>query len=176
MMVMASYTFGATSSYLVALIVLLRLIAIKRPTSYQDVHRTVSLSGSIIIWVFSLLLSSVFFIVHLSPFVYEASVAKTVFTLIASHGLLTAPIIITVLLYVVLLCSLKAQTANQKVTTHPSTIKHMKAMAKMIHGVVAGLLVCNVPNLLYNAYVVTMIAQGRRDDIYSSNVLVCTVI
>ena len=85
------------------------------------------------------------------------------FIAIENYGLLTAPIILTVLLYVVLLCSLKTPTA-----AHEATITQLKALAKMTHGVVAGLIVCNVPGLMYNAYIGAMIGQGRGDDIFRS--------
>ena len=168
-MVMPQYVFGATSSLFVALIVLLRLIMIKRPMSYQNVHKSVSRIGCIVIWVVSLLVSSVYFIVHLPP-LYAANVVRIV-TAIATFGLLTAPILLTILLYVMLLCSLKTPTAARS-TANEATITQMKALAKMTHGVVAGLIICNLPGLMYIAYTNAMIGRGRGGDIFTSNISV----
>ena len=168
-MVMPGYAFGATSSYLVALIVLLRLLMIKRPMTYQSVHKSVSRIGCIVIWTVSLIVPSIKFIVSL-PVFYEANIAK-IFDAIQNYGLMTAPILLTVLLYFMLLCSLKTQTAA-RITTHEATITRMKALAKMTHGVVAGLIVCNVPGLMYNAHIGYMIGHGRGDDIFKSTLSV----
>ena len=167
-MVTPSYVFGATSSYLVALIVLLRLLMVKRPMSYQSIHKSVSRIGCIVIWVFSLLVSSVYFIVHL-PF-FDASV-REILNAIQNYGLLTTPILLTVVLYVMLICFLKTRTAAG-VIWHEANIKRLKALAKMTHGVVAGLIICNVPGLMYNAYIAAMIRRGRGDDIFKSNISV----
>ena len=172
-MVMLCYIFGATSCFLVALIVLLRLLMVKWPLSYQSVHKSVSRNGCILIWVVPLLVSSTKFIVSL-PVFYDANILK-IFTGIENYGLMTAPILLTVLLYVMLLCSLKTQTAA-RITTHEATITRMKALAKMTHGVVASLIVCNVPNLVYTAYVGALIGYGIDDDVFTSNVSVCIVI
>ena len=57
--------FGSTTSYLVALIVLLRLLTIKQPMGYEGVHEAVSRIGCITIWVLVFLISSIKFIVSL---------------------------------------------------------------------------------------------------------------
>ena len=156
---------GASSSYLVALIVLLRLLMIQQPMNYGTAHKTVSRFGYILSWVLSLLVPSVKFIVSF-PSLYDVNIYNT-FVAIETYGLMTAPIILTILLYAVLLCFL-----NQQVALSDAVISRMKALAKMTHGVVAGLIVCNVPGLLIMAYLSSRLGQGRSEDLFASNTVV----
>ena len=167
--------FGASSSYLVALIVLLRLLMIKRPMNFQSSHKSVSRIGCIVIWVVSLLIPLTKFIVSL-PVLYNAIIVD-IFSAIQNYGLITAPILLTALLYGMLLCYLKTQRRAHRNTSldyqnDQQIIRRMKALAKMTHGVVAGLIVCNVPGLIYNAYFGYMIGRGRGDDIFKSTISV----
>ena len=134
--------FGSASSYLVALIVLLRLLMIRQPIGYNSVHETVSRVGCITIWVSAILICFIKFIVCL-PSIYDPTVYN-VFVAIQNFGLLAAPVLFTVILYAVLLCTLDPKTA-----ACGATATQMKELAKMTYGVIIGLLVCNMPGLLY---------------------------
>ena len=137
-----SIAFGSIGSYLVALIVLLRFLMIKRPMSYGSVHEAVSRIGCITIWVLVFLISSIKFIVSL-PSTFNRNIFNAVEG-IESYGLLIAPILLTVIIYVMLLCTLNPQTAAGSATGI-----RMRELVKMTYGVVIGLIVCNVPALLY---------------------------
>ena len=154
-----------TSGLLVSLIVLLRLLMLKLPLSYRSVHKQVSGIACIVAWVLPLLLSSITFIGALPPF-YDVNVYNT-FVTITNQLLVTFPILLTVLLYVMLMCSLNQQTSNNE-----GTMTQMKALASMTRGVVVGLLICNVPGLLYLAYLINMQSKGRSDEFFTSNVAV----
>ncbi len=84
--------FSGTSSYLVALIVLLRLLMLKQPMNYENVHQSVSRIGCITIWVFVLLICSVKFIVSL-PFTFHRGLYGAMVK-IENSGLLMAPILL----------------------------------------------------------------------------------
>ena len=149
-MLLPATTFGSTSSYLVALIVLLRLLMIKQPMSYESVHEAVTRICCISIWVLVLLICSITFIVSL-PSIVDRNIYSA-FEAIEHYGLLFAPILLTVIIYIMLLCTLDPQTA-----AGGATGIRMRALAKMTYGVIIGLIVCNVPGLLY---MVIMVAQG----------------
>ena len=148
-----------TSTLLVTLIVLLRVLMVIQPLNYQDVHKAISRIGCIVAWVVSLLVSSTYFIVSL-PGLYDLNIYNT-FVGIVNHGLGTAPILLTVLLYAILLCSL-----------NPQANRLAKSFAKMTHGIVIGLIVCNIPGLIYISYVGAMLRKGNSDDIFTSNTAV----
>ena len=149
--VMAS---ASTSSYFVALIVLLRLLMIKRPMDFEDVHKVVTRIGCITIWVVVLLICLITFLVSL-PSVSDRNV-HIAFIAIEQYGLLGAPILLTVIFYVMLLCTLDPQTAASS-----GTGEKMRELVKMTYGVVIGLLVFNVPGLLYT---VAVVAQEYETD------------
>ena len=150
---------ASTSSYFVALIVLLRLLMIKQPMNFESVHAVVTRIGCITIWMMVLVICSIKFILSL-PSISARSVYSA-FESIEHYGLLTAPIVLTVIIYVMLLCTLDPQTAAGSATG-----TQMRELVKMTYGVVIGLVVFNVPGLLYTVIVVT---QGYEMD---SNVAV----
>ena len=160
------FVFTSSSSFFVALIVLLRLLMVKRPMSYERTHERVSRIGCIVIWVMSLALPSISFVISL-PYFYNPKI-YSIANLIESQALLTAPILLTVAIYVMLLCTLRPDT-----TAGDTTSIRMKALVKMTHGIVIGLVVCNVPGLAYLAYLTTMLNKGKLDDeIFKSNISV----
>ena len=141
--------FCSTSNYLVALIVLLRLLTIKQPIGYKSLHEKVSRIGCMTIWASIFLFCSIWFILSL-PSTFNPTVYNVIDN-IKNIGLLVAPVILTVIFYAVLLCTLDPKTA-----ACGATAKQMKELAKMTYGVVIGLLVCNVPGLLYLIIMITM--------------------
>ena len=150
-LMVAPFLMGASiSSYFVALIVLLRLLMIKRPMNFEDVHKVVTRIGCITIWVVVLLISFIHLLVSLST-PSDRSVHNA-FVAIEQYGLVGAPILLTVIFYVMLFCTLDPQTA-----TSSGTGTQMRQLVKMTYGVVIGLLVFNMPGLLYT---VIMAAAG----------------
>ena len=160
-----SWALAASSSYLVALIVLLRLMMIRKPMSYEGTHKTISIAGCIFIWVLSILVPSVQLIVSF-PFLFDVDVYNT-FIAIQTYGLLVAPITLTVFLYVMLQCSIKQRVALSDVAT-----PQLKALSKMTHGIVAGLIICNVPGLLLLPYVISRLERETYEDVFESSTVV----
>ena len=136
---------ASTSSYFVALIVLLRFLMIKRPMYFEDVHKVVTRVGCITIWVVVLLICFITFLVSL-PSVSDRSVYRILNTYIENIGLLGAPMLLTVIFYAMLLCTLNPETAVSSATS-----VQMRELVKMTYGIVIGLLVFNVPGLIYTA-------------------------
>ena len=153
---------GSSSSYLVALIVLLRLQMIRNPFSYASTHKGISIAGCIIIWFLSILVPSLQVVVSF-PSLYDVTVYNT-FVAIDTYGLLTAPIVLTLLVYVILQYSIK-----QQVAINDAGKRKIKSLAKMTHGIVAGLIVCNVPGLLIMAYLTSRLDQGTSEELFESN-------
>ena len=129
------------------------------PLSYQHVHILTSRICCIVAWVVPLFMSSTYFVVSL-PGLYDLDTYIT-FVTIGKHGLVTAPFLLTVLLYAILLCSLN-QEANLLV----------KSFAKMTHGIVIGLIVCNVPGLITMGYLSSRLVNGRSEHLFESTTVV----
>ena len=160
-----SWALAASSSYLVALIVLLRLMMIRKPMSYEGTHKTISIAGCIFIWVFSILVPSVQLIVSF-PSLFDVDVYNT-FVAIQTYGLLVTPITLTVFLYVMLQCFIKKQVALAD-----AVAQQMKVLSKMTHGIVAGLIICNVPALLLMRYVSSRLGKETYEDVLESSIVV----
>ena len=156
-----------SSSYLVLLIVLLRLLAVKRPMDYGPIHKKVSRIGCILIWTISLLLPLLDFLLTL-PSVYNSKVygAAAGFQFLVFF---IGPTFSTVIIYCLLLCNLNPET-----TISEATSSRMRGMAKMTRGIIIGLLVCNVPGIIFNIYLIMMILQGKTYETFSSTVAVRT--
>ena len=92
---------GATSTLFVTLIVLLRLIMVTRPMNYRSVHKKVSRIGCIVIWVVSLLIPSIEFILSL-PQIYDVNAFRAFSTF--RNAYFTVPVPLTILIYAILLC------------------------------------------------------------------------
>ena len=154
-----------SSSYLVTLIVLFRLLMVTQPLRYESVHEAMSRIGCITIWVLSLLLPAISLITSL-PYFYDPNIYSAVID-IAVYGLVTVPILLTVIIYAILLFTVKRKRIEGNRLSH-STSKRMRALAKMTHGIVIGLIVCNVPGLLFMAYFTITMEHGNIDDIFKS--------
>ena len=162
-------SFIGTSSLLVALIVFLRLLMVRHPMSYQRAHKPISRIGCTVAWAFPLLVSSTKLVVSL-PSLYDFNLYNT-FCMVVNYGLLVAPIMLTALVYVMLLCSLRQKSILNELVVGTSiadaTNKRLKHLAKMTRGVVVGLIVCNVPGLAYSSYLVYRIWQEKSDKVFT---------
>ena len=160
-MILPAFSLGSASSLFVALIVLLRLIMVTQPMNYQRTHKAVSRISCIVISVLSLLIPSIEFILSL-PQIYDVNAFRAFSTF--RNAYFTVPVPLTILIYAILLCFLNRHTATSEAVTI-----QMKTVAKMTHGVVVGLLLCNVPGLIFCAYVAIMDQQGRFNELFKSN-------
>ena len=71
---------------------------------------------------------------------------------------------LTIVLYVILICIVKKKT-----TPAAETSRKIRSVVMMTHGIVAGLIACNVPFMLMMVYFATKVAQGRIDIVFQSN-------
>ena len=81
------------------------------------------------------------------------------------HVIYTFPIITTVIIYGTLLYTLKKQsdTAMSEVTN-----RRLRSMANMTKGVVAGVIVCHVPLILWVHYWLVTLNQENSDAVFKS--------
>ena len=148
-----------TNFLLVTLTTLLRVLMVKHPLSYQHVHIATSRICCIVAWVGPLLISSIYFVVSL-PGLYDLN-TYIIFVGIGTHGIGTVPFLLTVLLYAILLCSL-----------NPEENQLVKSFARMTHGIVTGLIVCNVPGLIIMGYLSSRLVNGRSEHLFESTTVV----
>ena len=142
-----------------ALIVFLRLRSIKHPMTFQDTHKKLSSIVSATIWIGLSVLGLIYLAMSFPPF-YN----KTVYVIgwiFAIYILMVFPILLTIIMYGVLLYTLKKGTSS----THLSRKK--KTMAKLSQRVVVCLVVCNVPYIVWVHYLGAKYPDGR----YTENVL-----
>ena len=152
----------AASTQFVSLIVLLRLLMVRRPMSFERLHEAISRIGCKIVWAFSLLIPTITFVVSF----YDQYIFSTIVA-IQAQGLCTVPILLTIVMYGILICSLEPQTGAAD-----ATAIRMAALVKMTHGIVIGLIVCNVPGIAFVAYLSTMQKQGKLDAVFQSDTAV----
>ena len=88
---------------------------------------------------------------------------------VAFHVLFSLPIILTTLLYIMLVYTLKKKVANTKITNSitnncSNTTDHRKkSMAKVIQGVVICLIVCNLPMMAWVQWWGAMLQKGTKE-------------
>ena len=154
---------SSSSSFFVSLIVLLRLLAIRKPMGFENTHEKLSKIGSLIIWSFCLFVPSIVFVLTV-PSIYDQRVYALAI-LIQCHVIYTVPIIATISMYVMLLRTLKKKTNSDM---NEETRMRLTSMAKMTQGIVVGLIVCNVPLILWMQYWLVMLSQGNGDAVFES--------
>ena len=143
--VFPSYALSSSSCYFVALIVFLRLYAIKQPMNYKTAHKTIGRISSILIWTFSSFASLLVFILSLPSF-HTPNIHILFVTVF--HLFHSLPILLTVILYAMLLYTIKQET---DIRHTPYTTK--RSFAKMTQGVVICLIICNVPYILWFVWI-----------------------
>ena len=137
--------FGCTSAYLIVLIVLLRLLSIKRPMKFDTVHKQISRIGCPIIWAYSLIAPTIVVALSTCSFFDPRAAFLAVYQI---GG--TIPVLLTIIIQTILLCTLRKTTTMSDVTG-----RHIKAMENMTKGMVIALIIFNVPGHMiyyFNAY------------------------
>ena len=151
-----------SSSYcFVALIVFLRLLAVKWPLDYQTSQHKISRVGSIIIWCFPLVVNIPLIILNL-PGIYESNAVRITTTIIF-HVTHSIPIFATVIIYTMLLYTLK-QTRD---ISEASSSKK-RSLAKMVRGVVICLVVLNVPYLVWGQHLSILWSEERQSEAFTT--------
>ena len=75
------------------------------------------------------------------------------------------PVIATVIIYGMLLYTLKKQTSITE-----RTRKRTRSMSKMTQGVVIAVIVCNVPLMLWAQYWIVMRKQGNDEAVFETTI------
>ena len=144
---------SSSSSYLVALIVLLQLLLVKKPTNYETLHKRVCHIGCPLIWTVSLLIPSIaYLIVYFNPGVFKPT------GLFLYQFVATVPMLLTIVIYANLLSTLKQKTIlndtqqtsiEKQIKAHQT--KRIKSLAKMLKGIVIALIICNLPGDVFHS-------------------------
>ena len=156
------YVLQAASCYFVLLIVFLRLRSIKHPMTFQTTHKKLSNIVSATIWIVLFLLGTISLIASFPP-VYNKT-AYTIGKIILNLIFWVFPLLATIIMYVVLLYTLKKDTNSTVESTQLRNTK--KTNAKLTKGVVICLVVCNAPYVLWVNYLGVNDPNGG----YSANV------
>lgn len=151
----------------VAIIVLLRLLLITRPVSFKALHAKISRIGSIIVWTTPLFIFLVIFVMAVSiPFPPDPNVDVVSICLsTARHICYSAPILSTIILYIVLLVTLRRDTGFAN-----SAGERMKSLSKMTRGIVICMIVCNVPYLAWKQYLQSVQSVPTKRSLSSTEV------
>ena len=151
----------------VALVVLLRLLAVRKPLETQTLHKKIGCIGSIICWVFPLfanLIPPTICLTFLDDKVARIIIYYTVFIL--THGV---PILSVIIIYTFLLYTLKqTKSANE------SDSKRKRSLAMMIKGIVICVVVFNVPYIAWMTYFAVLYKDGRESEAFTTNCGVST--
>ena len=153
----------SSSLYFVVAIVSLRLLVVKHPMNFQALHEKFGRIGSIVIWTIPVLVYSASFVLALPSF-HEQKVLA-IFNFIAFQVTRTLPVLLTVVLYTVLLRTLKR---NAEISSD-STSARKRSLTKMTHGIVASLIICNVPFIVWAQWYNAMYFQGKVAVISGTN-------
>ena len=118
-MAFPAYVLLGSSCYLRALLVLLRLLAISRPTSFEALHIKISHTGSIIIWTIPFLIFFTILVMAIAmPFPPDPNVnAFSISYFTACNVCFTLPILATITIYGMLLHTLKRNVGMAEVTS-----------------------------------------------------------
>ena len=164
------YVLQGASCYLVALIVLLRLLSLKQisSTTLERLSNIISVA----VWITLLLISSIGFALN-----YVHQKIFVVYRGIAFHIFFSLPILSSVIMYGVLLYRLKQETraiSTQLRDLHidTSTDNMYASTAKLTKGVVICMLVCNVPFILWMQYLGIKYRKGGLSfaaNVFSTN-------
>ena len=156
-----TFVFSSASSFLVLLIVLLRYLAIKNPMSFESSHIKYGKIGSAMIFSFCFIVPSITFVLT-APSIYDQKL-YTVFNMIVFHIIYTIPITGTLIMYGMLIYALR----NKKHVAE-TTAMRLKSMANMSQGIVIGLVVCNVPLILWTQVYLVKMMQCKKEEFINS--------
>ena len=132
-----------TSTNFVALIVLLRLLAVKQPLGFQAAHEKLVRYSRPIIWGVTSLIPLIGLILSIQ---LPNTFAYWFYLSLQLDALYALPIFSTIIMYFVLLHTLKQKREEVIIE---ATRMRLRTLAKMTKGIVVGLVVCNLPYLVW---------------------------
>ena len=165
-LVVPVYVLQGSSCYLVALIVFLRLLAVKHPVTYSTTHKRLSNIISVTIWIALSLIASVSLMSNVFFNELKAIEEHTYLTIqgIAFTICFSLPILSTIIMYGVLLYNLRQKTGTTSAKLH----KTKKATARLTKGVVTCLLVCNLPWVIWIQYTAIKYPRGFAANVFDT--------
>ena len=153
-----------SSSYcFVGLIVFLRLQAVKWPMNYQMLHEKISHVGSIVIWCFPVVVNAPLVIMNL-PGVYNLNAVRWT-TIILLHVTHSIPILVTVIIYGMLLYTLRQPHSDANCASNPLK----KSLSRLIQGVVVCLVVLNLPYIAWAQNLAVLWMENRQGESFTTN-------
>ena len=170
------YVLQASSCYLVALIVYLRLLSVKHPLTFSTKHKRLSNIFSLIIWITLTLIGSVMFILSFlfNEFNNIQEQTYNIIKCITFNIFFSLPILLTIITYGVLLYTLKKRTSaisTQLRDLHiddTSTDTIYASTAKLTKRIVICLLLCNVPWILWIQYCGLKYPRGGAANVFDT--------
>ena len=160
------YVLQGSSSYLVGLIVLLRLLSVKHPMTFSTTHKKLSNVISISIWT-SVSLSSVVMLIFSFLFHKLNAIQKHTYLIVGGIAYFinfSLPILSTITMYGALLYTL----GQKKGTISVLLQETKKSTAKLTKWVVICLLVCNIPWILWTFYMGLKYPSGGPSNVFDT--------
>ena len=129
--------------------------------SFETSHIKYGRIGSATILGYCLLIPSFTFVLT-APSIYDQKL-YTLANMVQFHLIYTIPITGTLIMYGLLIYALK-----KKKRVSEAVNLRLKAMARMTQGIVIGLVVCNVPLILWTQVYLVKMMQCKKDEFINS--------
>ena len=162
--------FSGASCYLVALIILLRCLALLKPMEFENFHIKLTTIAVPVIFVFVVLtalspttICTKMFTTTTFPKDYKNWYGASIN--IVYNITISVPVGLITILYIVKLCILKPNH-NEKESANKA--EKRKSFEKMIHMVVVGTFLCYVPFIVHKHMVVHSITKDCTQGLYGS--------
>ena len=162
--------FSGASCYLVALVILLRCLALLKPLGFETWHSKFTKISIPIIWIFLVVIvlmptaiSTKMFTTNIMPTNY-----KDLYGLawnIVYNSTIAFPVGLIAILYLVQICIIRPK--NKEGENHEKTVKR-KAFERMIHMVIIGTLFCYAPFIIWRHTFMAFITNNCSQEAYDS--------
>ena len=134
--------------------------------NYTTKHERIERIGRITIWVVSVIIPALIFLLSL-PYFYDVDLWVGC-RIVGFHALFTLPILSTIVMYFMLVYTLKKKMEKTEITnvitnTCNNTRNQMKNMTRMTRGVVICLLICNLPMMAWAQWWGLMLQKGTEE-------------
>ena len=159
------YALQGSSCYFVALVALLRLLAVKHPLAFRATHKKLSKFITGAIWIALLLLAAIIVILSFLFHKLNAIEEQTfvISGVIAFQVFFSLPILSTVIMYGALLYTLRQKKAD---TTQAQEL--IKSTSKLTKWIVICLLICNIPWMLWTFYTNVKYPSGGSANVFDT--------
>ena len=131
--------------------------------NYQLLHEKISHVGSIAIWCFPVVVNAPLVIMNL-PGVYNLNAVRWT-TIILLHVTHTIPMLVTLIIYGILLYTLRQPHSDADCASNPLK----KSLSRLITGVVVCLVVLNLPYLAWIQKMAMLWLNNRQGESFTTN-------